>query len=80
MKKSGYLDMYFDKEAHKYGLVLVYDDGSRSDFVETGTKLEMLNKKGEWVPTELIENDAEYGLEGFGFQLENNPPRVRLLD
>ena len=80
MKKDGFLDMYFDKEARKYGLVIVYEDGTRSDFVATGTKLEMLNKEGEWVPTELIENDLEYGLEGYGFELGKNPPRVRLLD
>ena len=80
MQKAGYLDMHFDKEARKYGLIIVYDDGFHSDFVETGTKLEMLNKEGKWVPTKLIENDFEYGLEGYGFELGNNPPKVRLLD
>lgn len=45
MKRSGYLDMYFDKEAHKYGLVLVYDDGSRSDFVETGQNWKCSTRK-----------------------------------
>lgn len=78
--KDGYLDIYFDKKSKQYGLVIVYDDGSRSDFIETGTKLEILNKEGTWVLTELIENDIAYGLEGFGFHLGNNPPRIRLLN